>query len=218
MGDAYVRAENARVERFARPIESLVPASQRGAINEAAFLLFEEAMRGSTRPKSLSKTLIGGILNRAEAYVARLRHTALAAGDEISDSGRFDAILIADRLHEFFADEVGDVIVRPPFPGCGWVGDVEGDVLSGSTLYEVKAGQRYFRIADLRQILCYCALDFSSKKYGISKISLINPRAGMVIREELESLCRKVSGTAAEDVLGEIVSYISEPFSRYQAG
>ena len=216
MGDAYVRAQNATLERFAPPITSFAPADQRGVINESAFLLFQEAMRCSKRPLSLSADLVEGFIGQALEYVARLRQTARINPEEISDLGKLDAVLIADRLYTFFSDEVSDVVVRPSFPGCGWVSDAEGDVLSGSTLYEVKAGQRYFRIADLRQILCYCALDFSAKRYGISKVSLINPRAGIVIREDLESFCRKISGTASEEVLGEIISYISEPFSRYQ--
>jgi hypothetical protein len=109
------------------------------------------------------------------------------------------------------------MIIKPAFPGCGWVSDAEGDVLNGFTLYEVKAGERHFRLADIRQILCYCALDFSSKRYGIQEVVLINPRTGTLIREDLNSLCRKISGTGSADVLSEIISYISEPFSHYQA-
>jgi hypothetical protein len=218
MGESYVRAENARLKQFAPPVLSSAPANQRGAINEGAFLIFQEAMKLSEIPWSLSTTKIERLLNQAAHYVAGLSHGAVAAPATIPDTWAPEAILIADRLHRFFVMETCDVIVRPAFPGCGWVNNAEGDVLSGSTLYEVKAGQRHFRLADIRQILCYCALDFSSKRYGIKSISLINPRAGIVIREDLESLCNLLSGTGSGDVLGEIVAYISEPFSRYQAG
>lgn len=216
MGDAYVRAQNARIENFSPQLWSLDAPRGRGAVNEGAFLLFEEAIRTSVHPSSLPQEVVSELLKKAEAYVSQLQQTPGRSTEAISALGRLDATMIADRLYTFFSKDLNNVVVRPPFRGCGWVSDAEGDVLSGITLYEVKAGQRYFRIADLRQILCYCALDFSAKSYGISRISLINPRAGIVIREDLESLCRKVSGTASEDVLGEIISYISEPISRYQ--
>jgi hypothetical protein len=218
MGEAYIRAQNAKLERFAPALVSYVSADQRGIINEGAFLIFQEAMRLSRHPSSLLRAEVETLLYQAVEYVARLLPKGPVATEDISDAGYCDAILIAERLHAFFAEGIGDVVVRPAFPGCGWVDDAEGDVLCGSTLYEVKAGQRHFRLADVRQVLCYCALDFSSKGYGIRSVSLVNPRAGIVIREDLESLCLRLSGTGSNEVLGEIISYISEPFSRYQAG
>lgn len=216
MGEAYVRAENANLARFAPPHFSIAPAAQRGAVNEGAFLIFEEASGLSRRPSSFTGTEIEKILGRAIEYVARLRQSPSDASEEITDAGKIDAILIAERLSTFFGSEAASVVVRPKLPGCGWLSDAEGDVLTGSTLYEVKAGQRHFRLADLRQVLCYCALDFSSKRFGIREVSLVNPRAGTVIREDLESLCRKLSGAGSDDVLGEIINYVSEPLSRYQ--
>jgi hypothetical protein len=94
--------------------------------------------------------------------------------------------------------------------------DAQGDVLCGNTLYEVKAGERHFRLADIRQMLCYCALDFSAKSYGIREVALVNPRSGNILREDLDVLCQKLSGASSADVLGEIVNYISEPLSPYR--
>lgn len=216
MGEAYVRVQNAKLKRFAPPISSVAPPNQRGIVNEGGFLIFQESMRLSQPPSSLPAHAVEELLFRAVEYVAKLRSSARILPEELSDAGRLEAILIAERLHTFFTFEPGGVIVRPPFPGCGWLGAAEGDVLDGFTLYEVKAGQRQFRLADLKQILCYCALDFSSKTYGIEKVSLLNPRGGIVIEESLDSLCHKLSGTGSSDVLGEIIGYISEPLSRYQ--
>lgn len=137
--------------------------------------------------------------------------------------GRWDAVFVAERLEEFFAKQIiesdgsAQLEIRPKLAGCGWIDAAEADVLFGNTLYEVKAGERHFRMTDLRQLLCYCALNFSSKQYEIRNAALINPRFGTLIRDELDSLCQQIAGASSADVLGEIISYISEPFSRYQS-
>jgi len=216
MGESYVRAQNARLNRFAKPFHSAVPAEQRGVINEGAFLIFREAMRRSQHPWSLPAPAVDMLLGQAVNYVESLRQSIRVAPGAVSHAGRHDAIAIAARLHTFFGDRAERMIIKPRFPGCGWVNEAEGDVLSRYTLYEVKAGERLFRLADIRQVLCYCALDFSSKTYGIKEVSVINPRMGTFIREDLDSLCRKISGTGSANVLSEIIGYISEPLSHYQ--
>jgi hypothetical protein len=217
MGDSYIRAQNAKPNRFAASIFSAVPADHRGVINECAFLIFQDAVKLSKRPASLTASEVDFFLKQADIYVAKLRSSKSLVFGEISKAGKIDAIHIAENLYSFFLDEFSDILIKPPFPGCGWVNNAEGDVLSGLTLYEVKAGERQFRLTDIRQLLCYCALDFSSKSYGITKVSLLNPRSGAFIREDLDSLCFKISGVGSAEVLGEIVNYISEPLSRYHA-
>lgn len=216
MGESYVRAQNARLNKFAKPFLSTVPADQRGVINEGAFLIFWEAVSRSQNPWSLPAAVVDTLLGQAVDYVESLRQSIHVAPVAVSHAGRHDAIAIAARLHLFFTDKAESMIIKPMFPGCGWVNEAAGDVLTRYTLYEVKAGERLFRLTDIRQVLCYCALDFSSKTYGIKEVSVINPRMGTFIREDLDSLCHKISGTGSANVLGEIIGYISEPLSQYQ--
>jgi hypothetical protein len=216
MGESYIRAKNAKPNRFATSFPSLVPASQRGVVNESAFLLFEAACKLSILPAQLTQKLVDQKLNEAFAYVSKLQQSGREPLQAVSVLGKYDAKAIAERLHHFFASNTDCALqLKPMFPGCGWIDSAEGDVLCGQTLFEVKAGERQFRISDVRQLLCYCALDFSAKVYGIKTISLVNPRFGVFIEEDIEVLCQKVGGTSSADVLGEIVDYISEPMSRY---
>ena len=90
-------------------------------------------------------------------------------------------------------------------------------MLGDRTLFEVKAGDRLFRGTDVRQALCYCALGFSAKLYDIDSICLVNPRSGTYFQDDLETLCWKIAGLNAAELLGEIVDYISEPFSQHGA-
>lgn len=215
MGDNYIRSHNLNLRSFARPIFSVNAPNKRGVINEAGFLIFQESVKLSTRPRSLPSSRVEELLADALEYVAKLRQVGAVNSEELPGTGNSEATLIAERLYAFFVNERTDIIVKPHFPGCGWMSNACGDVLCGHTLFEVKAGERHFRISDIRQVLCYCALDFSAKCYGIKEVVLINPRAGNLIRENLEVLCQKLSGSSATDVLGEIVSYMSEPLSRY---
>ena len=128
----------------------------------------------------------------------------------------YESVVLAKRLINYFAEENGTLLINPPLPGCGWVNVAEADILNGSTLYEVKAGDRHFRLTDLRQLLTYCALNFSAKLYEIREIALINPRSGAIIKDDIDHLCKRIAGTSSIKVLGDIVSFISEPATGYQ--
>jgi hypothetical protein len=216
MGDTYIRSHNLDQIGFTRPLHSTLAANRRGVVNEAGFLIFHESIKLSRRPLSLPSTRIDELLEDAAEYVSKLRQGGAVSLQELSGTGTSDALQIAEKLHQYFSNEHSDILVKPSFLGCGWINGASGDVLCGTTLYEVKAGERHFRISDIRQLLCYCALDFSAKGYGIREVALINPRAGTLIKEDLEVLCQKLSGSSSADVLGEIVDYVSEPSSRYQ--
>lgn len=137
---------------------------------------------------------------------------------QITVEGKKEALLLAGRLTSYFSAKPWQTLnPKPFFPGCGWIDDAEGDVLGNHTLFEIKAGERQFRSADIRQLLCYCALGFSAKLYDIDSVCLLNPRSGTFFQDDLETLCQRIAGMSAADVLGEIVNYVSEPLSLYRA-
>ena len=86
---------------------------------------------------------------------------------------------------------------------------VQGDGLGETTLYEVKCGQSRVRGKDLKQVLCYLALNYASRMYSIEEVAVLNPRRGIVLRSTVESLCRNIAGTSAAELLGDIVAYVS---------
>jgi hypothetical protein len=130
-----------------------------------------------------------------------------------------EAVVLAERLQEFFAKaSQTPMTIFPSFPGCGWLEQCEGDVFADGVLFEVKAGERSFRSADVRQLLCYCGLNFASKPYEIVDVCLVNPRTGRYVSENLERMCQRLSGRPATEVLADIVEYVSEPPGRYVTG
>ena len=212
MADAFIRAQNASPNHFARLVASLAPPAERGVINEAAFLLFKRSI-SSGSPDYFSEEAVAEAIEKAMKKNERLPRSISANFEPMSTLAPYECSSIAQNLYLHFRAEVAPVIVNPTFPGCGWVSDAEADILCGTTLYEVKAGDRQFRLSDLRQLLTYCALNFSAKSHDIIDVSLINPRSGIIIKDSLDKLCWRTAGTSAVSVMSEIVSFISEPIT-----
>ena len=130
---------------------------------------------------------------------------------QASLEGIDEASQLANRLYDFFDSVESQLELWPKFVGCGWLDSVEGDGLGGTILYEIKCGQSRFKGKDIKQILCYLALNHASKTYVIDRICLLNPRTGLLLRCTVDSLCRTISGATAPELLGDIVEYLSEP-------
>ncbi len=219
MEEPYIRTRNVRLCRFAAPLYSLVPPDQRGLVNECAFLLFAASLRLSVPVPDLPENLISQCASEALAYIAKMPHSSGLPPQPMGKYGLREAATVAKSLSAFFSGRpIRNLLAKPSFPGCGWLDEAVGDVLGDYTLFEVKAGERQFRGADIRQLLCYCALNFSIKKYDIKTVCLVNPRSGIYLEDDLETLCMTTAGMTAAVVLSEIVNYIAEPFSRYRTG
>ena len=122
---------------------------------------------------------------------------------------RIDALKITDRLMKFFSRRRLPLTIRPCFRGCGYIDTSQGDVMFGSTLFEVKTVDRMIRGIDIRQLLTYAALNKNAKCYNLSHIGLYNPRRGIAAEFELEDVCLGISGKSSEALLSEIIETAS---------
>lgn len=104
------------------------------------------------------------------------------------------------------------VQTRPRFSRCGIVDNCEGDIIVGTTLYELKNVERDFRIADLRQLLTYCALNHASRQYEIESIGLINARSGLTHRIDLNKFAFSTAGVSSSELFDDIIIYITADF------
>lgn len=218
MSEEYVRTRNRSLGRFTPPLASFLPADTRGIVNELGFRLFVASSSTGRFVGSLSEQVIDSCAQVALQHIRRMREYGRKPIQYPDSRQVEEGIALAERLVDFFGRFTAFPLQPLPLlPGCGWIDDCEGDVLSGRTLFEVKAGQRSLRAIDLRQVLIYSALDFAAKMFGIVHICLVNPRTGLFFFEPVEQLCQNLAGRSATDVLGEIVEYISEPQDRSQA-
>jgi hypothetical protein len=93
----------------------------------------------------------------------------------------------------------------PSFPGSGVVSSCRGDLLAGTTLVEVKAGNRGFRAEDVRQVLVYLALNYVARQHEITHMMLLNPRSGHYSKLSVTSLCLFASGLSENELLESII-------------
>ncbi|MBI2265693.1 MAG: hypothetical protein HYU64_11050, partial [Armatimonadetes bacterium] len=97
----------------------------------------------------------------------------------------------------------------PLLKGCGQLDACRADVIYKNKLVEVKAGDRHFRITDLRQIITYLALNFCSKQFQLANIALVNPRTGKAFECSIDTLVEACSGRKPVDVFSDIVDFVS---------
>jgi hypothetical protein len=219
MGEHYIREVNQQLARFEEPLASASMPKFHGIVNELAFRLFIRATTENLPFAQLTDPVISSEISQTVRFIESFRQHGRGPLPPPGQVEIEEALLLVRRLHAFFQKgSDAPLLVQPAFPGCGWLSECQGDVLSSGTLYEIKAGARAFRMLDVKQVLVYCALNFASKRHNIRDVCLLNPREGMYFSETLNRLCELIAGRSAVDVLGEIVEYVSEANGRYGTG
>jgi len=196
LSDGYWVMQNRLTERvFTPPLKPTAPTSFRAVINEVAYRAFLEFHRLQLfkDDRAAIQSLIRSLTGQVVDYVNRLSaaKTHLKADD--FDSSCNDS-----------------VVLSPEFQGCGVVSACFGDVISDGCLFEIKAGDRGFRITDLRQLLIYSALAHSSKQLTFQSIALLNPRTGQFWKKTLDQVSLSIAGQSFIDTLDELVKRFTE--------
>ncbi len=209
LADGFWTVENLLVDRIAPPLTSKAPKSMRAVINEAAFRAFC-SMHSKSKPIKRGDllTAIDGQLATSIAYVGRFSSAPTIASTDVDDECRKEAGNLVLRLLHYFPGAAATTL-RPKFSGCGLISTCEGDLIEGSCLYEVKAGDRAFRVVDLRQLLTYSALAYAKGNLTFSEIGLFNPRTGVAWRKSLEEVSYALSGLRLSDTLSALVEQFS---------
>lgn len=208
LSDGYWVVENMLTRRVISPLLNRAPKGIRGAVNELAFIGFSKLAREGRRiARDEVFTTLKESISTTIDYINRLAPTEILREESIDEVCLREAMQLTLRLLNFFPSGVNTQI-RPRFKGCGIVNACEGDVISGNQLFEVKAGDRGFRVSDLRQLLMYSALAYASDELAFSRIGLFNPRTGMAWSKSLDEVCVSISGLRANDVLPKLVDHM----------
>jgi hypothetical protein len=104
------------------------------------------------------------------------------------------------------------VVIYPSFPGCGVLASCSGDILRGTKLVEVKAGDRRIVKSDLKQLIVYCALNWLNKNdpHSIEEVELFNPRQGARWTLNLRVLVNTISDFSLEEIFESIGTFLSD--------
>jgi hypothetical protein len=198
-------------ERFDLPLVSSTASSRRALTAEYAFALFKYSLDWGTEPSlkskrhSMHEMAWGEATRRLGAFGGRgTEIEADLAGDELTE-----AVHLARRLWKYFDERKMKTVLHPIFSGCGFISASEGDILSGTTIFEVKTVDRTFRGHDIRQLMTYAALNFASKQFSIDRIGLFNPRRGVFCDLDLNETSLEISGRPASELLWLITSAVS---------
>ncbi len=207
-----VRKLNLQKTTFFEKLESDIDASRRALVNEIGFRVFEKSVELEINSiDDIDESTVKTISEKSCQYISGLEKTDSI---ELPNSSENDeAIELAKRTKQFFNDyEKGSsLVVSPLFLGCGAVSSCFGDVLSGDTLYEIKAGEREFRVSDLKQLLLYCTLNFSNHNEDIQHIALVNPRLGIFVKLSLKESVELSSGKSVADAFYELINHFDNP-------
>jgi hypothetical protein len=133
-----------------------IKTRRRAVIAEYAFSLFVERRRNSS--SVVGETLEQVAWSTAAQRLAPYANQGLDIEGRLNDDEAREVEEIAISLARFF-NASKPVVLRPVFAGCGYVDASEGDVIFGSTLYEVKTVERPVRSSDLRQTIAAEIID-----------------------------------------------------------
>jgi hypothetical protein len=197
LADGYWAIENLMVERISPPLPNRAPKGMRSIINEAAFRAFCIVQ---SKPRPIGRAdVLGAIedqLPDSISYVGRFSSAPPLESADVDDECRREAGNMVFRLLHFFQGQETTVL-RPKFSGCGIISACEGDLIKGTCLYEVKAGDTY------------SALAFAKGNLTFTEIGLFNPRTGVAWRRSLEEVSHALSGLRLNDTLNSLMEQFS---------
>jgi len=212
MAEAFVRQMNRTLTRVVPPCGSSFKGVRNSLISELSFRLYSKICNDEI---SLSDLLSDSALINLTAddvcrYISRLERSEVALPKMIAGEIN-EAVALAKNLKNCmtYTNPGKSIITRPHFIGCGIVDNCEGDILVGTTLYELKNVERDFRLTDIRQLLTYCALNTASGRRDIDTVGLINARSGLSYKMNVNKLSFLVAGVSSDELFGDVIRYIT---------
>ena len=204
--------DNSRVAL--KPLDSAGDNSQNDFVAETAFELFATAVKKGKEVLVLAEDqkLLGDIASNSTARLLGLRVYWTSIKRKFPKNPTEEAIALATRIETFFARDIesGQIIIQPPFKGCGILNSCFGDVLASRSLCELKTVDRNLRSTDIRQVLIYCALNYKSRQYDIGTVTILNPRRAVRFTFKVEALVARVSRRTSTEVFHQITDFLSD--------
>ncbi|WP_313951401.1 hypothetical protein [Accumulibacter sp.] len=130
----------------------------------------------------------------------------LLNAEEISE-----ALTIASQYEGFFSHVSAKTIeFSPRISGAGYLGSCCADLSVDDTLYEIKTVSRNIAGKDIRQLILYLALQYSTGKRRWLYAGFFNPRKCTHYRFSVDHLMYRTSGgRSTSEVFADIVDFLS---------
>jgi hypothetical protein len=207
IAEDYVRLMNRILIRYCKPTKSelKINRDKRSVINELSFRLFMYSVKGIHLSSNDKHKLSIKVISYIKRIAPNIQTELTLNKIELNE-----AEFLSHSLADYFKDDKTELLkFWPDFKGCGIIHSCKGDIIDNNKLIEVKAGDRNFRITDIRQIITYLALNSISKQYTIKNIALVNPRKGLSFNTNVEEFIEGCSKKKPIDIFGDIIDFIS---------
>jgi hypothetical protein len=205
--DSFLRRMNLSLERYCLPTESRFETNRdrRAVINELSFRLFIALAKGKEISFKDKMELAVTVSNYIENLSPNIKIEQPVSKEELSEAED-----LADSLKSYFTkSEILSLNFWPLLQGCGKMHACRGDIINNNKLIEVKAGDRHFRMTDIRQIITYLSLNSISKQFVLENIALVNPRRGLSFETTVENFIENCSQRKPVDIFGDIIEFLS---------
>lgn len=156
----------------------------------------------------LDKTKIKEAYDKTVSFLQRYKNddgSIVLCEKEINES-----LLLAEQ-YDYFIDmqKSKEVEFSPAICGAGFLGVCKADLSINETLYEVKTVSRNISGQDLKQLLIYLALQFSTGQRRWTHAGFYNPRKAQCFRFSVDHLIFRTSGgKATSELFSDIIDFL----------
>jgi len=205
--DSFVKRINLSLRRYCLPTNSKLETNRdrRAVINELAFRFFMCLAKRKDLSMEDKVKLSIKVSKYIENFSPNIHIDLPISEEELSEA---ESLVTSLSLY-FLSSNINELIFWPTFKGCGKIHSCKGDIMDSGKLIEVKAGDRNFRIIDIRQVITYLSLNFLSNQYAIENVVLLNPRKGLSFETTVDFLIEGCSRRKPVDVFADIIDFLS---------
>lgn len=179
-----------------------------------AELSFQIAKSAASRNAKVSNAKVGGEIF-TEALGASVnflkKYHQIDAQETLNLNEITEALDMASQYDHFFAHISGNHIeFSPKIAGAGYLGNCEADLAVDDTLYEIKAVSRNIAGKDIKQLILYLALQYSTGSRKWINAGFFNPRKAMHYKFSVDYLIYRTSGgRSTSEVLMDITDHLA---------
>jgi len=115
------------------------------------------------------------------------------------------------KQYDYFLEHLGsdDIEFNPVIVGAGFLGRCKADLSVGDTLYEIKTVSRNISGKDIKQLLIYLALQYSTGDRRWKQAGFYNPRKAQNYKFSVDHLIYKTSGgKATAELFSDIIDFL----------
>ncbi len=138
------------------------------------------------------------------------RYESLGPGLVLNNDELSESFLLAKQYECFFLySKAKQIEFSPQIAGSGFLGVCEADLSVDGTLYEVKTVSRNIAGKDIKQLIIYLALQYSSETRKWLHAGFFNPRKSLHYKFSVDHLIYRTSGgRSTSEVFKDIIDFL----------